>query len=174
MIGVMSEYRPAARWGDVDFSALRKRPDVPVFMCVGRLDPGQQGFDMAARAIESVLDRGLHARFVLTPILGNAPQRFIDDLEKLGRSRTGSVVVYPFRMAVGYKDIQAGCSFSLWPSMYEPFGGVSEFLLRGTPIIARSTGGLRQQVSDFDALHCRLRLPGRRTLRFFPRWPPLP
>jgi len=49
-----------------------------------------------------------------------------------------------------YCEIQAGSSFSLWPSMYEPFGGVSEFLMQRTPVIARSTGGLRQQIVDFD------------------------
>jgi len=146
----MSAYKPAERWGDVDFASLED--EIPVFMCVGRLDPGQKGFDVAARAIQKLLSDGVDARFVLTPVVGNAPEPFVDDLSDLAEARKypGRVVVYPFRMQRGYSDIQAGCTFSLWPSMYEPFGGVSEFFLRGTPVIARSTGGLRQQVIDFD------------------------
>jgi glycosyltransferase involved in cell wall biosynthesis len=149
MKGKMAAYRPDERWGDVDFAKLAN--DVPVFLMNGRLDPGQKGFDVATRAIERVLDKGLDARFVLTPIVGNAPQPFVDDLEHLGKAKAGQVVVYPFRMETGYRELLAGCTFSLWPSMYEPFGGVSEFLLRGTPVIARATGGLRQQVVDFGS-----------------------
>jgi glycosyltransferase involved in cell wall biosynthesis len=63
----------------------------------------------------------------------------------------GKVVVYPIRMTKGYFELQAGSTFSIWPSMYEPFGGASEFLLRGTPVIARSTGGLRQQIKSFES-----------------------
>jgi len=150
MKSAMAAYRPAGRWGDVDFAAL---PDhIPVFMCVGRLDPGQKGFDVAARAIEIVLREGLDARFVLTPIVGSAPQPYVDDLQALAEARAhlGRVVVFPFRMEVGYFETQGGCTFAGWPSMYEPFGGVSEFFLRGTPVLARSTGGLRQQVVNFD------------------------
>lgn len=144
----MGNYRPVESWGNVDFKSLKD--DVPVFMCVGRLDPGQKGFDVAARAIEKLLVTGLDARFVLTPIVGDAPQPFVDDLRNLAVTFSGNVIVYPIRMQRGYAETQAGSTFSLWPSMYEPFGGVSEFLLRGTPVIARSTGGLRQQVLNFN------------------------
>ncbi|OPY76913.1 MAG: glycogen synthase [Syntrophorhabdus sp. PtaU1.Bin153] len=143
----MGNYSPEQRWGNVDFANLKD--DVPVFMCVGRLDPGQKGFDVAARAVERLLPKGLNARFVLTPIVGDAPQSFVDDLKSLATTFADYVVVYPIRMQKGYSETQAGCTFSLWPSMYEPFGAVSEFLLRGTPVIARSTGGLRQQVANF-------------------------
>jgi glycogen synthase len=37
------------------------------------------------------------------------------------------------------------------PSLYEPFGGATEPYLAGTPVVARATGGLRQQVIDIDA-----------------------
>lgn len=144
----MGNYKPKERWGNVDFANLKD--DVPVFMCVGRLDPGQKGFDVAARAIEALLPGGLDARFVLTPIVGDAPLPFVDDLRTLAATFPDQVIVYPIRMQKGYSEIQTGCTFSLWPSMYEPFGAVSEFLLRGTPVIARSTGGLRQQVVNFD------------------------
>jgi glycogen synthase len=144
----MGNYSPKERWGNVDFADLKD--DIPVFMCVGRLDPGQKGFDVVARAVETLLATGLSARFVLTPIVGDAPQPFVDDLKSLATTFSNYVVVYPIRMQIGYSETQAGCNFSLWPSMYEPFGAVSEFLLRGTPVIARSTGGLRQQVVNFE------------------------
>jgi glycogen synthase len=145
----LGHYRPMQRWGNVDFTNLNN--EVPVFMCVGRLDPGQKGFDVAARAIEILLREGLDARFILTPIVGSAPQQFVDDIQILAEAWSNQIVVYPIRMQQGYSETQAGCTFSLWPSMYEPFGAVSEFLLRGTPVIARSTGGLRQQVENFDS-----------------------
>jgi len=148
MKDTLGNYRPAKRWGAIDFKSLKD--DVPVFMCVGRLDPGQKGFDVAARAIEKLLVNGMDARFVLTPIVGSAPQPFVDDLRTLAGAYADQVAVYPVRMERGYAEAQAGCTFSVWPSMYEPFGGVSEFLLRGTPVIARSTGGLRQQALGFD------------------------
>jgi glycogen synthase len=106
---------------------------------------------VASRAIESLLETpGFKACFVLTSMVGDAPQEFVDDLQTLAGTYPEHVVVYPLRMEQGYSQTQAGCTFSLWPSMYEPFGAVSEFLLRGTPVVARATGGLRQQVVNFD------------------------
>lgn len=148
----MSKYNPPERWGYVDFAGLPD--DVPVFMCVGRLDPGQKGFDVVARAIEIVLNDGVDACFVLTPVIGSAPLPYVDDLKELATNPdeqfVGKVAVYPMRMQEGYIETQSGSTFSLWPSMYEPFGALSEFLLRGTPVIGRSTGGIRQQVTNFD------------------------
>src|SRR5690606_30748811 len=67
MKDTLGNYRPAKRWGAIDFKSLKD--DVPVFMCVGRLDPGQKGFDVAARAIEKLLVNGMAAPCVLTPIV---------------------------------------------------------------------------------------------------------
>ena len=151
MVDAMCDYRPKERWGNIDFDTLtREKSTAPVFMCVGRLDEGQKGYDVLARAIEFLSSENFNGYFILTSIVGNTPQPFVDDLKKLAENCKGHVVVYPMRMDMGYAEIQAGSSFSLWPSMYEPFGAVSEFLLQGTPIIARSTGGLRQQIDNFE------------------------
>jgi len=151
MVDEMRNYHPDDRWGDIDFSSLSPdKSSQPVFTCVGRLDQGQKGYDVLARAIEILFSEHIEGYFILSPIVGNAPQPYVDDLEELGNKHKGRVVVYPVRMERGYRELQAGSSFSLWPSMYEPFGGVSEFLLKGTPVIGRSTGGLRQQIVDFD------------------------
>jgi glycogen synthase len=54
-------------------------------------------------------------------------------------------------MAQGYKEAMAGATYAVMPSLYEPFGGATEPYLAGTPVVARATGGLRQQVIDIDA-----------------------
>jgi glycosyltransferase involved in cell wall biosynthesis len=121
---------------------------VPVFMMFGRLDPGQKGFDVLARAIEA-LPRGV-ARFLLTPIVTRQRPAYAEDLADLAARFAGEVAVYPFRMERGYLESMAGATFAVMPSLYEPFGGATEPYLAGTPVVARATGGLVQQVADLD------------------------
>jgi glycogen synthase len=152
MMEILSECRDDRILGHLDGGdgrPLARLPDeVPIFLMFGRLDPGQKGFDVLCRAIEA-LPRG-RTRFVLTPIVSAAAQPFHDDLEQLTAARPGEVVVYPFRMAQGYKETMAGATYAVMPSLYEPFGGATEPYLAGTPVVARATGGLRQQVIDID------------------------
>ncbi len=123
--------------------------NVPVFLMFGRLDPAQKGFDVLCRAIEA-LPRG-RTRWIFTPIVSSAaPRAFFDDLAELAADRPGEVVVYPFRMEQGYREAMAGASYAVMPSLYEPFGGATEPYLAGTPVVARATGGLVQQVTDID------------------------
>ena len=147
MIEVINGYsddpRVAGRFG-AENQPLSKK--VPVFMMFGRMDPGQKGFDVLARAIEA-LPRGL-ARFVLTPAGGMEAPVFLDDLGELAESRPGEVVIYPFRMEAGYQELMAGASYVVMPSLYEPFGASTEPYLAGTPVVARATGGLTDQVRD--------------------------
>lgn len=127
--------------------------DVPFFLMTGRLDPGQRGFDVLARAIE-MLPKGF-GRFFLSPLspLAGDPEvkPFLEDLEALAQARPGEVVVAPFFLTGVFGDLQAGATWSIWPSLYEPFGGVSELYIEGTPLVARDTGGLAQQVEDFTS-----------------------
>lgn len=120
--------------------------DVPVFMMFGRLDPGQKGFDLLARAIEGFA-RG-EAKFILTPIVSD-PGPYADDLTALAEKRPGDVAVYPFRMERGYMEAMGGATFAVMPSLYEPFGAATEAYLAGTPVIARRSGGLTDQVNDY-------------------------
>ncbi len=72
-------------------------------------------------------------------------------MKRVADSRLGEVVVIPFRLGAGiYRDVRAGVTWSVWPSLYEPFGGVTEFYIHGTPVIADATGGLVQQVISYD------------------------
>jgi glycogen synthase len=126
---------------------LRDLPDaVPVFMMFGRMDPCQKGFDVMARAIE-LLEPG-SARFVLTPDVGGGVEAFTEDLRRLVQSRPGEVLCVLGRMERGYLETMAGATYCVLPSLYEPFGGATEPYLKGTPVVARATGGLVQQVVD--------------------------
>ena len=120
--------------------------DVPVFFMFGRLDPGQKGFDLLARAIEAQPEGA--ARYVLAPLTTPEAAPFLQDLRHLARQRLGEVVVFPQRIQRGYAELMAGASFAVLPSFYEPFGAATEPLLAGTPVVARATGGLSDQIRD--------------------------
>jgi glycogen synthase len=117
----------------------------------GRLDPGQKGFDVFAAAIEKT-PAGL-GRYIISPLspMASDPDTRLnlDFLARLAERRAGEVVVLPFRIADIYADLVRGVTWSVWPSLYEPFGGVTEPYVWLTPVIARATGGLVQQVIDF-------------------------
>lgn len=135
-----------------DGRILSDLPDeVPVFLMTGRLDPGQKGFDVFAAAIEET-PAGL-GRYIISPLSPMASDPDIrlnlDFLAELAGRRRGEVVVLPFRIADIYADLVRGVTWSVWPSLYEPFGGVTEPYVWLTPVIARATGGLVQQVIDF-------------------------
>ena len=153
MLDILSHYRPPRAWGRLrgaDGDDLTTLPDrIPVFMMFGRLDPGQKGFDLLARAIERIEPGAM--RFVLAPIVPARVSRFADDLARMAASRPGDVVVFPFRMTEGYWETMAGATYCVMPSLHEPFGAATEPYLMGTPVVAHATGGLVQQVCDFDA-----------------------
>ncbi len=144
--GYKNDPRVAGQLGPQEQQLPKK---VPVIMMFGRMDPGQKGFDVLARAIEA-LPRGL-ARFVLTPAGAMEEPVFLDDLGELAESRPGEIVIYPFRMEAGYQELMAGATYVVMPSLYEPFGASTEPYLAGTPVVARATGGLTGQVTDIAA-----------------------
>lgn len=130
----------------------RVSDSAPVYFMFGRFDAGQKGFDVFARAIEA-MPKGI-GRYVLAPqardpeaFPGDRP--FLDDLAQLAKARPGEVIVFPFQMDGSvYASIMAGATYAVMPSFYEPFGAATEPYLAGTPVIARATGGLSDQVTD--------------------------
>jgi glycogen synthase len=151
MLEVLSGYEDPRILGRLDGNGGRPLTElpvsVPVFMMFGRLDPGQKGFDLLARAIEGF--RPGEAKFIITPnIVGDAGP-WLEDLRSLAEKRAGDVVVYPFRVEKGYMEAMGGASYAVMPSLYEPFGAATEAYLAGTPVVARATGGLTGQVVDF-------------------------
>lgn len=150
MLDALESYKDPRIEGGLDGGRgkpLRDLPDeTPVFMMFGRLDAGQKGFDLLARAIEGFA-RG-SAKFILTPIVSETTP-YSEDLVALAHRRTGDVAVYPFRMERGYLEAMGGATFAVMPSLYEPFGAATEAYLAGTPVIARRSGGLTDQVNDY-------------------------
>jgi len=153
MLESLEAYRDERIWGRLtaagDAPLTGLADDVPVFFMFGRADPAQKGFDVLARAIE--LTPPGAARFILSPIIGDSTSSWGEDLRLLTEARPGEVTVYPFRMERGYMETMAGASYVIMPSLYEPFGAATEAFLAGTPVVARATGGLVDQVDDVDA-----------------------
>ncbi|HEX2994684.1 MAG TPA: glycogen/starch synthase [Anaerolineales bacterium] len=132
-------------WGaDLDLSD----PSVPVFLIMGRDDPRQKGFDVAAAAIRMIPEG--KARYIFTPHPGDEGLLGLDFLKKLAQDRPGEVKAFPFRMTPElFKALQFGSSFMVMCSLYEPFGAATEAYLAGMPVVARATGGLIQQVVPY-------------------------
>ena len=145
LIAVLTDYQPEQAWGTLDF----KNFDGPIFLFFGRDDPRQKGYDIAASAI-SRIPIG-KARYVFTPIPGEEGVKGLGFLKRLTKSRHGEIKVFPFRMKKGYMDLQKGASYLVMCSLYEPFGGATEGYVVGTPVVARATGGLVQQVSPYPS-----------------------
>jgi glycosyltransferase involved in cell wall biosynthesis len=152
MLRVISDYRDSRILGRLDGGGgrpLLELPDhIPVLMAFGRMDPSQKGMDKVARVIEW-FPRGI-ARFVLAPDVGSGAGAFLADLARVAEWFPGEVIVFPFRMQSGYSEIMGGSSYVVMSSFYEPFGAASEGYLAGSPVVARRTGGLPEQVDDIE------------------------
>lgn len=140
LITMLKRARIDRAWGRLDLNRFAG----PIFFMFGRDDPRQKGYDVAAAAIERI-PKG-RAKFILTPIPGDEGLEGLRFLRALVRRRPGDILVFPFRMRRGFRELQQGASFLLLCSLYEPFGGATEGYASGTPVVARATGGLIQQV----------------------------
>ncbi len=61
----------------------------------------------------------------------------------------GNVTVIPVRLDAGRREIiQSGASYGVMPSLFEPFGAAIEYMVNGTVVVARATGGLIDQIDD--------------------------
>jgi glycogen synthase len=120
-------------------------PAKPVFFLLGRDDPRQKGYGVAAAAIRN-LPRGA-AKYIFTPMPGAEGYNGLKFLRQLAEDRPGEVIVFPLRIEFeAFQALQQGSSFMVMCSLYEPFGGANEAYLAGMPVVARATGGLVQQV----------------------------
>jgi glycogen synthase len=143
LIEVLQRYRPEEAWGELEWDDF----DGPIFLMFGRDDPRQKGYDVVVEAIRSV-GRG-RARYVFTPIPGDEGLVGLQFLKQLAQERAGEVKAFPFRMQEGYGELQRGSTFMVMASLYEPFGAAIEGYAVGTPVVARATGGLVQQVQPY-------------------------
>jgi hypothetical protein len=153
MLRAIADFEDTRVIGHLDGGAgrpLRELPeDVPVFHAYGRLEPlGQKGFDILGRTIEN-FPRG-RARFILTPDVSPGTNAFLEDLARLAAWFPGEMIIFPFRMERGYKEIMGGATFAVAWSLFETFGAATEPYLSGTPVLARGTGGYIVQVSGVE------------------------
>jgi glycogen synthase len=134
-------------WGDdLDLSD----PWQPVFLFMGRDDPRQKGFDVAAEAIRRIPPS--RARYIFTPMPGAEGFEGLKFLKDLAQERPGEVKAFPFRLTPeAFMALTRGSSFLVMGSLYEPFGGASEAYLAGMPVVARASGGLVQQIAPYPS-----------------------
>jgi glycogen synthase len=138
-------------WGDVD---VPQDSEGPVFLMSGRNDLCQKGFDVVAEAIRSILEEklsaGKRALYIFTPLLGTEGLAGLTYLKDLAEEYPEDVGVFPGALDPStYSVLARGSSFLVMASFYEPFGSASEAYLAGTPVIARATGGLVEQVVSY-------------------------
>lgn len=136
----------------------------PVFFLSGRMDLGQKGFDLAFRAFER-LPRNC-AKLLFSPSPGSVAsgdrqwQHALEYFERFTSRCKGDIEIWPFRLPYEqYRVFLEGSDFLVMPSFYEPFGAATEGMLSGTPVIARATGGLIQQVAPLQSPHLPLYYP---------------
>ena len=86
-------------------------------------------------------------RFIMTPMVnGLESKAFYDRLVALAAEHQGKFLLIEGMLTHEQLiAIQAGVTWSVWPSLYEPCGGATEPLAVGTPLITRASGGLPRQ-----------------------------
>lgn len=127
---------------------LPQRKRTPLFGLVSRL-AGQKGLDLLAEVLPQLLQLDVQFTF-----LGTGEQYYHDALSALAAKHPDKMgLVLGFDNALAHL-IYAGSDLFLMPSRYEPCGlGQIISLKYGTIPVVRSTGGLADTISDFNAEH---------------------
>jgi glycogen synthase len=145
LLKILDAYKPSGRFGELTYrgdSILGLPEDVPIVVMSGRLDTVQKGYDILLQALERFEADEIKA--VLTPMALRDSD--LDFFREVAGKCHGNVTVFPMKMQQGYLELQTGATFGVMPSIYEPFGAAIEYMVNGTVNIARSTGGLVNQV----------------------------
>jgi glycogen synthase len=150
LLDVLDTYNPEERFGQLTFQngSICQLPDeVPIIVMSGRLDPVQKGYDILLRALERFGRDEIKA--ILTPMAVRSSD--LDYFHEVASKCRGNLTVFPIRMQHGYQALQSGATYGIMPSVYEPFGAAIEYLVNGTAVIARATGGLVNQVDHGES-----------------------
>lgn len=145
LIKFSTEFQDPRCIGHLDWS--RPDPaaaDPPILVMTGRLDHTQKGYDLTLGAILN-LPPGF-AKWIVCPL--PIQKGDLDIFRFVCAERPGDVLVLPFRLSTGFSTLLTGATFGLMPSLYEPFGAAVEYFSHGTPVIARATGGLCDQIQN--------------------------
>ncbi|MFX1293791.1 MAG: glycogen/starch synthase [Promethearchaeota archaeon] len=146
LLEILDKYYPKERFGELNYKGetIKNLPDeIPIIVMSGRLDPIQKGYDILLRAVKKFKKDEL--KIILAPM----PVRDSDlnYFREIAEECKGNLTVFPIRMEKGFHELQVGSTFGIMPSIYEPFGAAIEYMVNGTVTIARSTGGLVDQIN---------------------------
>ena len=134
-------------WGATPGSDVRTLPDsIPTFIIWGRFDIGQKGIDVGVDVVRKMFDGIGRYIFIAWPgVMNEVMHKHLELVEQLVKEKPGEVIFYP-RRHDRFNELLAGVNFNVSPSIYEPFGSISEPLVKGTPLIATLTGGHLSQL----------------------------
>lgn len=122
--------------------------DIPLFGFVGRLD-SQKGVDLLVSVLEKVLSR-YSMQFVQ---VGGGDGWLVELLQNLKKSFPDKVGVYPYPNFTLPRLIFGGSDVIFFPSRFEPCGVVQlEAMRYGAVPLVRNVGGLKDTVTEFDAI----------------------
>ena len=154
---IPARYTPADRGGkrtclhDLrEQLGLQHRPDVPLVGMISRMT-AQKGFDLIEQGLERILALG-----VQLVILGDGDARIEKYFREAQQRHPGN-----FGVTMGFDNrlahrIQAGSDMFLMPSRFEPCGLTQMYALKyGTVPVVRATGGLKDTVTQFEAVSVR-------------------
>jgi starch synthase len=129
----------------LDTAGLPYRDGVPLVGMVSRMT-SQKGFDLLHDALDDVMR--LDLQLVILASGDPLMEKFFRGAEDKYRGRLR--VMLEFNNASAHR-VQAGSDAFLMPSRFEPCGLTQMYALHyGSAPIVRSTGGLRDTVSEFD------------------------
>lgn len=124
---------------------LKVDRDIPMIGIISRL-ADQKGLDLLARIIDDLLN--LKVQFVLLGTGDNKYHLLFDKMAKIHPKNTSINLKFDATLA---QKIYASSDIFLIPSRYEPCGlGQMISFKYGTIPVARSTGGLKDSVKEFD------------------------
>ena len=125
---------------------LPEQPDTPLLAMVSRL-VSHKGFDLVRYAMENMLREGIQV-----VILGSGEAQYEQFFADVQRRHPQQVAYTCGFLPTLSRQIYAGADFFLMPSQSEPCGLAQMIALRyGTIPIVRSTGGLADSITDWDA-----------------------
>lgn len=144
LLALLSHSKDTRIIGKLTFK--KEQDTIPLFFMSGRFDIMQKGFDVIFHAFKRV--RMGSAKLIFSPSnVSNGTDSAYTFFSRYTSECEGDITVWPFIIPREiYRYFISGSSYLVMPSFYEPFGAATEGFVNGTPVIARATGGLWDQI----------------------------
>lgn len=132
----------------------REDPSMPIFSFVGRIT-SQKGVHLILNAVESLMQSTNNKVMVLIGGMASKSDPYAAhcawQMNVLRRTYPDNFWADPNAFFTDGALVNFGSDFGLMPSLFEPSGVVQqEYFVAGTPVVAFSTGGLKDTVFEFD------------------------